>query len=141
MRAYRDAGFRVDGPFRFPQAIHLRQRYLRYQHECAHLLVKGNPKVPAETIGDVIDWTYSGTKLHPTQKPLSLLLPLVETFSAPQHTVLDPFSGSGSSLLAAKCSDAVTSESNWMPSITPLRRGDSKRDTEVALAPQAVAAE
>ena len=63
---------------------------------------KGNPKQPRETIGDVIDWTYSGNKLHPTQKPLSVLLPLVETFSAPRGTILDPFTGSGSSLLAAK---------------------------------------
>ena len=57
---------------------------------------------PQDTLGDVIDWTYSGNKLHPTQKPLSALLPLVETFSVPQGTVLDPFTGSGSSLLAAK---------------------------------------
>ena len=75
---------------------------MRYQHECAHLLAKGNPLYPRETIGDVIDWTYSGNKLHPTQKPLSVLLPLVETFSRGQGTVLDPFAGSGSSLLAAK---------------------------------------
>jgi site-specific DNA-methyltransferase (adenine-specific) len=66
------------------------------------LLAKGNPKQPQYTIGDVIDWTYSGNKLHPTQKPLSVLLPLVETFSDAGSLVLDPFSGSGSSLLAAK---------------------------------------
>lgn len=64
--------------------------------------MKGYPDVPETTIGDVIDWTYSGNKLHPTQKPLSVLLPLVETFSARGGLVLDPFSGSGSSLLAAK---------------------------------------
>jgi adenine-specific DNA-methyltransferase len=41
-------------------------RYVRYQHECAHLLAKGFPDEPRDTIGDVIDWTYSGNKLHPT---------------------------------------------------------------------------
>jgi adenine-specific DNA-methyltransferase len=100
--AYRKAGFRLAGHFTFPKRYTSTTRYLRYQHECAHLLVKGDPKQPAETIGDVIGWTYSGNKLHPTQKPLSVLLPLVETFSAPGDIVLDPFAGSGSSLVAAK---------------------------------------
>lgn len=102
IEAYKAAGFRVVGHFMFPKRYTSSTRYVRYQHECAHLLAKGNPLYPKETIGDVIDWTYSGNKLHPTQKPLSVLLPLIETFSPPQSTVLDPFAGSGSSLLAAK---------------------------------------
>jgi adenine-specific DNA-methyltransferase len=102
MRAYRDAGFRVVGHFVFPKRYTSASKFVHYQHECAHLLAKGNPKQPSYAIGDVIDWTYSGNKLHPTQKPLSVLLPLVETFCPKGGTVLDPFSGSGSSLLAAR---------------------------------------
>lgn len=102
LEAYRAAGFRIVGHFVFPKRYTSASKFLRYQHECAYLLAKGYPSEPKETIGDVIDWTYSGNKLHPTQKPLSVLLPLVETFSKPNATVLDPFSGSGSSLLAAK---------------------------------------
>ncbi len=102
LRAYRAAGFRVVGHFVFPKRYTSTTSYLRYQHECAYLLVKGNPQKPKDTLGDVIDWTYSGNKLHPTQKPVSALLPLVETFSPPGGLVLDPFAGSGSTLLAAK---------------------------------------
>ena len=102
LEAYRAAGFRIVGHFVFPKRYTSASQFLRYQHECAYLLAKGYPTTPKETIGDVIDWTYSGIKLHPTQKPLSILLPLVETFSKPNATVLDPFTGSGSSLLAAK---------------------------------------
>jgi DNA modification methylase len=102
IRAYRDAGFRIVGHLVFPKRYTSSSKFLRYQHECAHLLAKGNPIRPENVIGDVIDWTYSGNKLHPTQKPLSVLLPLVEAFSRPQSLVLDPFAGSGSSLLAAK---------------------------------------
>jgi DNA modification methylase len=102
LQAYRAAGFLVVGHFAFPKRYASASRFVRYQHECAHLLVKGNPCCPRDTIGDVIDWTYSGNRLHPTQKPLSVLLPLVETFCPAQGTVLDPFCGSGSSLLAAK---------------------------------------
>ena len=59
--------------------------------------------MPANAISDVIDgWKYTGNRLHPTQKPLSVLLPLIETFSMPEETVLDPFCGSGSSLVAAR---------------------------------------
>lgn len=102
IEAYRSAGFRIVGHFVFPKRYTSSTRFVRYQHECAHLLAKGYPAFPQETIGDVIDWTYSGNKLHPTQKPLSVLLPLVETFCCARGTVLDPFAGSGSTLLAAR---------------------------------------
>jgi adenine-specific DNA-methyltransferase len=102
IQAFRSAGFRIVGHLTFPKRYASASKFLRYQHECAYLLVKGNPSFPQDTIGDVIDWTYSGNKLHPTQKPLPVLLPLVETFCPAQGIVLDPFSGSGSSLLAAK---------------------------------------
>lgn len=42
-----------------------------------------------------------GNVLHPTQKPLSALIPLVLAFTKPGDTILDPFCGSGSSLVAA----------------------------------------
>ena len=102
MAAWRAAGFRIAGHFAFPKRYTSSERYVRYQHECAYLLAKGYPRQPRHTIGDVIDWTYSGNKLHPTQKPLPVLLPLIETFSAPGGLVLDPFAGSGSTLLAAR---------------------------------------
>ena len=102
MEAWRAAGFRIVGHFALPKRYTSCTKYVRYQHECAYLLAKGYPKEPRHTIGDVIDWTYSGNKLHPTQKPLPVLLPLIETFSAPGGLVLDPFAGSGSTLLAAR---------------------------------------
>lgn len=102
LQAFRSAGFNILGHFVFPKRYTSTTRYLRYQHECAYLLGKGFPAKPESTIGDVLDWTYSGNKLHPTQKPISALLPLVETFSRKEDIVLDPFAGSGSSLVAAK---------------------------------------
>jgi site-specific DNA-methyltransferase (adenine-specific) len=100
--AFRAAGFRVVGHLTFPKRYTSRTGFLRAQHENAYLLAKGRPKEPGYAIGDVIDWTYSGNKMHPTQKPLPVLLPLVDTFSPKQGVVLDPFAGSGSTLLAAK---------------------------------------
>jgi hypothetical protein len=77
-------------------------RFLKYQHEQAYLLAKGNPALPENPTADVIDMPYSGNKLHPTQKPIAALKPLIEAFTQPGDTVLDPFCGSGSTLLAAK---------------------------------------
>ncbi len=42
------------------------------------------------------------TGLHPTQKPLKLMKYLVSTYSNPRDIVLDPYCGSGTTLLAAK---------------------------------------
>jgi site-specific DNA-methyltransferase (adenine-specific) len=101
--AFREAGFRVVGHLTFPKRYTSSTRFLRYQHEGAYLLAKGNPQPPRNPIGDVIEWTdYTGNRLHPSQKPTTMLIPLIDTFSAPGSLVLDPFSGSGSSLLAAK---------------------------------------
>jgi site-specific DNA-methyltransferase (adenine-specific) len=102
IQAYRAAGFRVVGHLMFPKSYASSTRFLQYTHESAHLLAKGNPAQPENPIPDVITWNYTGNKLHPTQKPLAALMPLIETFSAPGDTVLDPFAGSGSSLLAAR---------------------------------------
>ncbi len=100
--AFRAAGFRVVGHLVFRKRYNSSVNLLRHQHEVAYLLAKGYPRRPVNPISDVIDWTYSGNKLHPTEKPLSALLPLVETFSTQGGLVLDPFSGSGSTLHAAK---------------------------------------
>jgi DNA modification methylase len=53
-------------------------------------------------IPDVLEWKYTGNCFHPTQKPVSVLTPLVESFLNPGDVVLDPFCGSGSTLLAAR---------------------------------------
>ncbi len=41
-------------------------------------------------------------KLHPTTKPLALMAALVEDFTQPGQTILDPYMGSGTTLRAAK---------------------------------------
>jgi DNA modification methylase len=100
--AWREASFRLAGHLTFTKQYASTERFLRYQHEIAYLLVKGSPSRPAQPIPNVLEWKYSGNKLHPTQKPLCALRPLIRTFSRPGDVVLDPFCGSGSTLLAAE---------------------------------------
>jgi DNA modification methylase len=100
--AWREAGFRLAGHLTFIKRYPSSKRFLQYRHENAYLLAKGNPPQPANRIPDVFEWKYSGNKLHPTQKPLCVLTPLIQSFSHPGDVVLDPFCGSGSTLLAAK---------------------------------------
>jgi site-specific DNA-methyltransferase (adenine-specific) len=44
----------------------------------------------------------STNRVHPTQKPLQLMSHLVQLLSDPKDVILDPFMGSGTTLLAAK---------------------------------------
>lgn len=71
-------------------------------HEQAYLLAKGEVSPPEHPVPDVIDFDYTGNRLHPTQKPISALAPLIECFTRPGELVLDPFCGSGSTLEAAR---------------------------------------
>ncbi len=47
-------------------------------------------------------FTRDEFRLHPTQKPVKLMQALIELTTQPGHLVLDPFCGSGSTLVAAK---------------------------------------
>jgi site-specific DNA-methyltransferase (adenine-specific) len=52
---------------------------------------------------NIIDWDKDteSTKLHPTQKPVKLLEKLISIFTDEGDVVIDPVSGSGSTLIAA----------------------------------------
>ncbi|WP_176024893.1 DNA methyltransferase [Brucella pseudintermedia] len=102
MDAWKAAGFRIVGHIVFRKRYASSAKFLRYQHEQAYLLAKGNVCLPENPIPDVIDFPYAGNKLHPTQKPVEALRPLIEAFTKPGELVLDPFSGSGSTLAAAQ---------------------------------------
>jgi DNA modification methylase len=99
--AWRKAGFHPVGHLVFRKSYASKSRFLRYQHEQAYLLAKGRPSLPQRPLSDIIDMPYSGNKLHPTQKPVAAVAPLIRTFSLPGELVLDPFAGSGSSCAAA----------------------------------------
>jgi site-specific DNA-methyltransferase (adenine-specific) len=102
LSAWRAAGFHVVGHIVFRKRYASSVRFLRRQHEMAYLLAKGDVISPADAIPDVIDWAYTGNRLHPTQKPVNSLKPLIHAFCKPDGIVLDPFCGSGSTLIAAK---------------------------------------
>lgn len=99
--AFRTAGFRPVSHLSFVKRYASFTGYTRAQHEVAYVLAKGRPKKPESPPADVLEWNYTGNRLHPTEKPVSVLLPLVEAFSSPSDIVLDPFCGSGSTLHAA----------------------------------------
>lgn len=101
MAAWKKAGFRIGGHVVFRKRYVSKRALLGYRHEQAYLLVKGDPPPPKRPPDDVIDWEYTGNRLHPTQKPVSILKPLIKAFSPIGGTVLDPFAGSGSTLVAA----------------------------------------
>ncbi|WLB58963.1 DNA methyltransferase [Bradyrhizobium japonicum] len=99
--AWRSAGFRMVGRLVFTKRYASSSRFVQSRHEQAYLLAKGEPARPLEPIDDVRDWHYSGNRLHPTQKPIKVLQPLIEAFCPAGGLVLDPFCGSGSTLVAA----------------------------------------
>lgn len=100
--AWRSAGFRIVGHVIFHKQYSSSGRFLRYQHEHAYLLAKADVKFPARPIVSVIAFTYTGNRLHATQKPIAALLSWIETFCPVAGLVLDPFCGSGLTLVAAR---------------------------------------
>jgi adenine-specific DNA-methyltransferase len=100
--AWKGAGFRVLEHLvwrkRYPSSTGFVRRY----HEQAYLLAKGNPRRPQLLLPSVLEWRYTTNALHPTQKPVGALMPLIMAFSQIRDVVLDPFAGSGSTAVAAE---------------------------------------
>jgi hypothetical protein len=76
--------------------------FTRSQHETAYLLAKGNPARPRQPVSDVFPWERETFMLHPNQKPLRTISQMLEAFTAEDAVVLDPFLGSGTTLVAAR---------------------------------------
>ncbi len=103
LQAWKAAGLYPVGHLVWAKAYASSRRgFLRATHECAYLLAKGRPTQPEILLNDVLPWSYSGNKLHPTQKPLSAIEPLIAAFSERSDVVLDPFAGSATTGVAAK---------------------------------------
>jgi|ERR1051326_550626 site-specific DNA-methyltransferase (adenine-specific) len=77
-------------------------QFTRTQHETAYLLAKGHPQQPEEAISDVLYGEQNSPVLHPNQKPFDAFSKLIATYSPASGSVLDPFCGSGTTLVAAR---------------------------------------
>lgn len=104
MGAWKKAGFRPVSHLVWVKSYCSREGYTRSHHEAAFLLAKGRPPKPGESPSDVLPWQYTNNTLHPNQKPLVGIAPLIEAFSRPGDIVLDPLAGSGTTGVAARAS-------------------------------------
>jgi len=90
MTAWRAAGLWPVGHIVFRKPYASARRLLLYQHEQAYLLCKGPTPRTSEPISDVIDFPYSGNALHPTQKPIEALEPLIHAFLSSRRCRIGP---------------------------------------------------
>lgn len=102
LAAWRAAGFYPIGHIVWAKDYASNKGFVHYTHESAYLLAKGNPTKPPSPINDVLPWHYTGNSLHPTQKPVMAISPLIQAFTQPGAVVLDPFCGSGTTAVAAR---------------------------------------
>jgi DNA modification methylase len=103
-RAWTQAGFQPVGHLVWAKSYASSARFVEARHEQAYLLAKGRPDKPGTPLPDVQPWEYTGNVAHPTEKAVSILRPLVASFAPAGGVVLDPFAGSGSTLVAAALS-------------------------------------
>ena len=101
LSVWRECGFYPIGHFVWVKRYASCVRHNQMKHEQAYLLAKGNPPPPKHPPADVLPWKYTGNRLHPTQKPVCSLTPLIEAYTRPGALVVDPFAGSGSTGVAA----------------------------------------
>jgi site-specific DNA-methyltransferase (adenine-specific) len=85
---------------------------MRVVGNCEYALILYRDKLPkfnntGKMVFNCMDWNKDtdSKKIHPTQKPLNLLMNLINIFTDPGEVVIDPTAGSGSTLVAAHRTD------------------------------------
>lgn len=78
------------------------ETHLGKNYEVFFICYKGKPLLNKRGRSNVFEFSKLGAekKIHPTEKPLDLMLEIVETFCQPHGEVLSPFLGSGVDLMA-----------------------------------------
>lgn len=73
-------------------------------HENIIFAIKGKYSFPGHRPRDLVTFQKlnSSKMVHPTEKPVGLLTNLISSVTKPGDLILDPFAGSGSTLVAAK---------------------------------------
>ena len=99
--AWEAASLRIVSQIIWQKRYASRKSFTEYRHESAFVLAKGNPQRPSHPLPSVMDWVYSGNRQHPTEKAGEIIAPLIRCFSKTGDLVCDPFSGSGSTSVAA----------------------------------------
>jgi adenine-specific DNA-methyltransferase len=102
LAAWREAGFDLIEHLVWVKPYASSEKFARRYHEQAYLLAKGRPRKPRLRLPDVLEWRYTGNDLHPSQKPVMAILPLIMAYSEKGDIVLDPFAGSGTTAVAAQ---------------------------------------
>lgn len=77
------------------------QKILKFDYPYERIVQTFNPLMGYSDVWTDIDF-YSEKRYHPTQKPLKLIERLISVSSNPGDKVMDPFGGSGSTLIAAE---------------------------------------
>jgi len=102
--------------------------------------VEASPGVPLDDVWELPIVAPSGRERcgFPTQKPLALLARLVEIYSEPGQLVLDPYCGSGTTLVAACAAGRRALGLDVEPAALALARGrlEALSATEGAQSPQ-----
>jgi len=102
MHVWKEVGFRPVSHLIWLKQHCSRKGYTRTYHEVGFLLAKGNPPRPQNPPADVLPWEYTGNGMHPNEKPVVSIKPLIEAYSKRDDIVLDPFAGSGTTAVAAR---------------------------------------
>ncbi len=102
LAAAQDAGFLVVSELPFVKLKRMLDGTDVRKRDACYLMVKGRPLAPHSPFPDSVEWRPDVWTTHPTQRSAASVYQLLRRYSGPDYTVLDPFMGTGSTLVAAQ---------------------------------------